>query len=213
MGAYTWTYIRIDKLNYTQTKRCIEQAIESSRNTTFGHYSKLTEEEYIPKWIKMHKDEYDYFVNNCGVPPEQITDEYLTKQIKSYMKQWRYTQRCYQKVLNGEMRFDEMCRKTHQLTGRTMISDLMIIKHKGYYYVHIDYEIFRNYEYCEENFDTVDSLIKHLENPNCKSICDFTDINEDNVQYEYGPLSDKLREKIINYYSQIGDGNFVVHFG
>jgi len=213
MGAYTWTFVRIDKVTKEQTKSLIEYALQSGQHTTYGEYSKLTEEEYIPKWLKFHKEDYDYFINECGVSPEKMTDEYLTKEIKNKMKKWHYTRRCYQKVLNGDMTFEDMIKKTHQLTHRNFLSDFYITKYKGNYFVNLNNEIFRNYEYCEERFDTVDSLIKHLENPNCTNICDFTDINEDNVQYEYGPLSDKLREKIINYYSQIGDGNFVVHFG
>lgn len=213
MGAYTWTFVRIDKVTKEQAKSLIEDALQSGQHTTYGEYSKLTEEEYIPKWIKMHKKHYDYFVNECGVSPEKLTDEALIKEIKNKMKKWHYTRKCYQKVLNGDMTFEDMIKKTHQLTDRNFLSDFYITKHKGNYFVNLKYEIFRNHEYCEERFDTVDALIKHLENPNCTNICDFTDINGDNVQYEYGVLSDKLRKKIINYYSQIGDGNFVVHFG
>ena len=212
MGAYTWTFVRIDKVNKEQVKSLIEYAIQSGQHTTYGEYSKLKEEEYIPKWIKMHKKNYDYFINECGVSPDKMTDEYLTKEIKSKMKKWLYARKCYQKVLDGELKFDDMLKMTHQLTYRSFLSDFYITKHKGHYYIHLKHEIFRNYEYCDEQFDTVDSLIKHLEDPNCKSICDYDDL-KDNVQPEYGPLSEALKKKIIDYYTAIGDGNFVVHFG
>ena len=130
MGAYTWTFIRIDKLNKEQVKSCIEKAIQKRMHTTYGEYSKLTEEEYIPKWLKMHKDNYDYFVNECGVSPDKMTDEYLTKEIKNRMKKWFYAQRCYQKVLDDKMKFDDMLRKTHQLSYLSSLNDFYIIKHK-----------------------------------------------------------------------------------
>lgn len=213
MGAYTWTFVRIDKVNKEQVKSLVEHAIWSGQHTTYGEYSKLTEEEYIQKWIKFHKKEYDYFVNECGVSPDKMTDEYLTKEIKSKMKKWLYARKCYQKVLIGEMEFDEMLNKTHQLTERNFLHDFYIIKRKGNYFVNLNNEIFRNYEYGEEEFYTVDSLIKHLEDPKCNCICDFSALNENNVQPDYGPLTDALKNKIIEYYSAIGDGNFVVHFG
>lgn len=213
MGAYTWTFVRIDKVTKEQANSLIEYALQSGQHTTYGEYSKLTEEEYIPKWIKMHKKHYDYFVNECGVSPEKLTDEALIKEIRNKMKKWYYTRKCYQKVLDGEMSFADMIKKTHQLTYRNFLSDFYITKHKGHYFVNLKSEIFRNYEYCDEQFDTVDALIKHLEDPKCKSICDFTALDENNVQPDYGPLTEKLRQKIVEYYSSIGDGNFVVHFG
>ena len=46
MGAYTWTFVRIDKVNKEQVKSLVEHAIWSGQHTTYGEYSKLTEEEY-----------------------------------------------------------------------------------------------------------------------------------------------------------------------
>lgn len=209
MGAYTWTYIRIDKLNKEQTEKCVKSVIWSNQHTTYGEYSKMSEDKYIKKWLDFHREEYDYFVNELNVPPEQMTEEFLIQDIKEKMKKWYHNQECYQKVLDGKMSFSDMI---YEIKKYGSLRDFLIIKRKNHYYVNID-SVFRNYEYCEEEFSTVDSLIKHLEKPECNRICDFTDINEDNVQYKYGPLSDKLRKKIINYYSKIGDGNFIVRFG
>ena len=208
MGAYTWTFIRIDKLSDKQVKSCVEYVLNNiSRGTTYGRYSTMKEEDYIKDWIDFHNKDYDYFVNVCEVPKEKMTDEALTKEIKNKMKKWHYQQRCYQRVLDGKMTFEDMIKKTHQLSDRSALGDFYIIKHKGYYYVHIEHEIFRNYEYCEEQFDTVEGLIKHLENPKLQ-IADY-----DDEELEYKPLTPELRQKIIDYYSAIGDGNFVVHFG
>ena len=211
MGAYTWTFVRIDKLTKEQVKSCVGHAVWlNSGSNTYSKYSTMSEEEYVNDWIKFHKEEYDYFVNECGVLPEKMTDEYLEKQIKKKMKHWFYTQKCYQKCLDGTMTVEDMLRKTHQLRG---YNDFYIIKRKGHYYIQIEHEIFRNYEYCEEEFNTVESLIKHLEDPNLKNIKDISGLKDENVQPEYGPLSEALKKKIIDYYTAIGDGNFIVHFG
>lgn len=208
MGAYTWTFVRIDKVTKEQTKSLVEYALHSGQHTTYGEYSKLTEEEYIPKWINMHKKNYDYFVNECGVSPEKLTDEYLTKEIKSKMKKWFYTRECYQKVLNGDMTFEEMIKKTHQLTDRNFLSDFYITKHKGHYFVNLKSEIFRNYEYCDEKFDTVDALIEHCRNHQGAHFLDFAKEYDD-----YREWNDEIEQHVRKYYEAIGDGNFVVHFG
>lgn len=208
MGAYTWTFIRIDKLNKEQIKLCIENAIQKHMNTTYGKYSKLTEEEYIPKWLKMHKDNYDYFVNECGVSPDKMTDEYLTKEIKNRMKKWFYAQRCYQMVLDDKMKFVDMLRKTHQLSYLSSLNDFYIIKYKGNYFVNLKSEIFRNYEYCEEYFDTVDALIEHCRNNQGSHFLDFSKEHDG-----YHEWNDEIEQHVRKYYGAIGDGNFVVHFG
>ena len=208
MGAYTWTFIRIDKLNKEQVKSCIEMAIQKRMHTTYGEYSKLTEEEYVPKWLKMHKNNYDYFVNECGVSPDKMTDEYLTKEIKNRMKKWFYAQRCYQRVLDDKMKFDDMLRKTHQLSYLSSLNDFYIIKHKGNYYINLNYEIFRNYEYCDGQFDTVDALIEHCRNHQGDHFLDFSKEYDD-----YHEWNDEIEQHVRKYYEAIGDGNFVVHFG
>lgn len=208
MGAYTWTFIRIDKVTKEQVKSLVEYALQSGQHITYGEYSRMKEEEYIPKWIAFHKKEYDYFVNECGVDPSKMTDEYLTKEIKNKMKKWYYSRRCYQKVLDGEMTFEDMLIKTHQLTERSFMSDFYIIKHKGHYFVNLKSEIFRNYEYCDGEFTTVESLINHCRNCKGKQFIDF--LEED---YNYQEWNNDIEKHVREYYKAIGDGNFVVHFG
>ena len=212
MGAYTWTFIRIDKLNKDQIKSCVEHAIWlNSGGNTYAQYSKMTEEEYISKWLELHKKHYDYFVKECDVDPNELTDEYLTQEIKEKMKQWFYNQECYKKVLEGTMDFIDMLYKTNKITDKTIFNDdFYIIKRGEHYFVKPYAEIFRNYEYAEDEYNTVDSLIEHLKDPKLQYICDIT---KDSVQPEYGPLSEKLKQKIIDYYTNIGDYNFVVQFG
>ena len=211
MGAYTWTYVKIDKLTPQMVETCVSHAKQTAEGSTYGRYSKKTWDSALKDWLNLHKKNYDYFVNECGVNPKKMTDEYLTRQLKRKMKDYKLKIECYDKCLVGEMSIEEVLRKTHQLSG--YCNDFLVIKRKGNYYVNIKYEIFRNYEYCEEEFHTVEGLIKHLEKPESIHICDLTDKMEDSVQPEYGPLSESLKKKIINYYNAIGDGNFVVHFG
>ena len=206
MGAYTWTFVRTDKLTPEQVKWCINHAVWSSNGGTYGDYSKMTEKQYVKEWLKMHKEDYDYFVNECGVPPEHMTDEYLTEDIKNRMKQWHYRQECYQKCLDSSMSFEDMLIQTNQYDDG--ISDFYIIKRNGHYYVEIYHEIFRNYEYCDDEFHTVDSLIEHCRNCQGAQFLDFAKEHDD-----YHEWNDEIEQHVREYYEAIGDDNFYVHFG
>lgn len=207
MGAYTWTFVRIDKLTKQQIKSCVEYALKYNQSNfnRYFNYSKMKEEEYIKDWLDFHHSSYDYFLNECEVDPNKLTDEYLTKQIKNKMKKWFYAQKCYQKCLDGTMTVEEMLRKTHQLRG--IGNDFFVIKRKGYYYANIRHEIFRNSEYSDKEYDNVQDLVTHLEDPKLISIMDYS-----KKETEYKPLTPELKQKIIEYYSAIGDGNFIVRF-
>ena len=196
----------MDKLTPQQIKWCIGHAIWSSNLGTYGTYSRMNEEQYVKDWIQMHKDDYDYYVNECDVDPSKMTDEYLTKDIKNKMKQWHYRQECYQKCLDGTMSIEDMLRKTHQLTNT--LDDFYVIRRKGYYYVQINHEIFRNYEYLDKEFSTVDSLIEHCRNYKGNHFIDFSKEYDD-----YHEWNDEIEKHVREYYEAIGDGNFVVHFG
>jgi len=206
MSAWTWTYVRVDKLTQEQVKSCVNYAIRSNKYNTYGTYSRMTEEQYIKAWIKMHNDDYDYFVNECGVDPSKMTDEYLTKDIKNKMKLWYLKQELYQKCLDGSMTVEDMLRKTHQLKSHS--SDFYVIKRNNHYYIKIHNEIFRNYEYYDGEFTTVESLIDHCCNCKGKKFIDFS--KDDNDYHEW---NDEIENHVREYYEAIGDGNFVVHFG
>ena len=163
MGAYTWTFVRVDKLSKEQVEKVVTEAKQSASLTTYGEYSKLPFKEALEEWLKFHEEERDYFIEECGVSPEKLTKEFLTRKLKTEMKAYRAKMRLYDKVLTGEMTLEEMLHKTHQLNG--FCNDFYIIKRQGHYYVNIRYENFRNYEYCDEEFHTVDALIDH-----CKSL-------------------------------------------
>lgn len=206
MSAWTWTFVRVDKLTPEQVKSCVNYAIQSNTHNTYGTYSKMTEEQYVKAWIKFHNDYYDDFVYECKVDPSEMTDEYLTKDIKNKMKQWHYRQECYQKCLDGTMSIEEMLQKTHQLESNSF--DFYVIKRNGYYYIQIHNEIFRNYEYYDGEFTTVESLIDHCRNCKGNHFIDFSKEYDD-----FHEWNDEIEKHVREYYEAIGDGNFVVHFG
>lgn len=205
MGAYTWTFVRIDKLTPTMTKKLITEAKQKAENTTYGSYYNKSWSDALNNWLKFHEEEYDYFVNECGVSPKKMTKEYLTKQLKYKMKLHKLKLEYYDKCLNGEMTIEEVLRKTHQL--QCTLGDFYVIKRKGQYYVNLPSEVFRNYEYCEEEFYTVDALIEHCKKSGKDNFIDFKN------GYEYQPWNDTIEKNVQEYYEAIGDGNFVVHFG
>ena len=212
MGAYTWTFVRIDKLNKEQVKLCIENAIQKRMHTTYGEYSKLTEKEHIPKWLKMHKNNYDYFVNECDVPPEEMTEEYLTEELRQRIDVCDKKVEYYNKVLEGNMTFREMLENTKEGNPKHNAGcnhDFYIIKRQGDIYVNLKGEWWRNQRDSEDEFCTVDSLVEEVKKSHYLGYYD-EDI-KDWVQED--KLTPKLEKKLREFYGKIGDNNFYVHFG
>ena len=204
MSTYTWTFIKIDALTKQQIERCINHAKDSANSGTYS----LPYDKALKTWLDLHHRNYDYFVETCGIPKNQMTDEYLTKKLKKRIKFNKLKLEYYDKVLNGEMDFKDMLRKTHQLNN--VDNDFFIIKKNKNYYIDTKYEVFRNTIVSSEEFYTVDSLINWLKQPeNCHLM-----VFNGNDKYEYMNELDPKTEQIIrDYYTTIGDGNFYVHFG
>ena len=213
MGAYTWTYIRVDKLTKEQTVRCVKKAKDLVERSTFGRYLKLDFDEALKNWLKLNQKNREFLIKECGVSPEDLKKDPLTKKLERKLKICKEKLDLYDKCLNGELTLEDLLKKTNQLK-EDLPSDFNIIERARFYYVHTDYEIFRNYESDNDNeYFTVHDLIEHLKKPGVDSICDFEDGLVKSVQPEYGPLSEALEEKIKKYYTEIGDYNFCVHFG
>lgn len=205
MGAYTWTFVRIDKLTSKMLENCVTEAKQKAKHTTYGSYYNKSWGDALNDWLKFHEEEYDYFVNECGVSPKKMTKEYLTKQLKHKMKLNKLKLEYYDKCLNGEMTIEEVLRKTHQL--QCTLGDFYVIKRKGHYYIQIDHEVFRNYEYCDKEFHTVDALIEHCRKSKKKNFIDYKN------GYDYQEWNDTIEKNVREYYEAIGDDNFYVHFG
>lgn len=205
MSTYTWTHVRIDKLTPKMIESCINHAKWLSEGTTYHKYCNQSWEEALDDWLKMHKDNYDYFVKTCGVDPKKLEKDYLTKQLKKRLKDHKFKMKCYDKCLAGEMTVEDMLYKTHQINGHS--TGILIIKRQEHYYINIFSEIFRNYEYCDEEFHTVDALIEHCRQQTGNQFIDYSEKNPVYVKWNK-ELEDRVRE----YYSSIGDDNFYVQF-
>ena len=204
MGAYTWTHVRIDKRSKGQIEQCINHAKWLAKGTTYDEYTKISWDKALKDWIDLHNKEHDYLVNVCGLTEEKLTEEYLTKELKKKLTEHKLKLKCYDMCLSGEMTIEEMLKKTHQLK----YGDFIILKRKGHYYIDIRHEIFRNYEYSEIEYTTVDDLINH-----CRSCKDEQFIDYDKHNSDYEKWSQELEDKVRKYYTEIGDNNFIVTFG
>ena len=204
MGAYTWTFIRIDKLTNEQIIKCVKKYKNCSETSSYHNYIQMKWKDALNDWLKFHKEEHDFFTGVYKVPEKELTEEHLTKELKRELKRHKLKLKCYNMVLNGEMSIEEMLRKTHQLRH----GDAYIIYRQKHYYINIQKEIFRLYDYSTKEFHTTEELIKH-----CKKIKGdlFLDYTSNNIEYQ--KFTPELENKIREYYNKIGDNNFYVHFG
>ena len=207
MGAYTDTYIKISKVERNTINRLIDGAIEGMLQTSYGKAIREGWENGLKSWLKLHKENYDYFVDECGVDPSHMTEEYLTQEYHERVNSLKDKIDDLNLVKEGKMDFLE-CLKKHNMIKD--YDDFSVRKYNDEYYINTNHEIFRNYEYDQLNINlhTVEDLINHLKQPHLNSIKDLT------VKYaEYGPLTRELEQKIRDYYRAIGDNNFLVNFG
>lgn len=207
MGAYTDTYIKISKVDRNTINRLIDDAIKGMMYTSYGDAIREGWEEGLKNWLKLHKENYDYFVDECGVDPSHMTEEYLTQEYSRKVNNLQDKINDLALVKEGKIDFLE-CLKKHNMIKD--YDDFCIRKYKDEYYINTNHEIFRNYEYDQLNINlhTVEDLINHLKQPHLNSIKDLTVKDA-----EYGPLTQDLEQKIRDYYSAIGDNNFLVNFG
>lgn len=207
MGAYTDTYIKISKVERNTINRLIDGAIKGMLQTSYGKAIREGWENGLESWLKLHKENYDYFVKECDVDPSHMTEEYLTQEYHKRVNILKGKINDLILVKEGKMDFLE-CLKKHKMIKD--YSDFWIREYKNDYYINTKYEIFRNCEYDQLriNLHTVEDLINHLKQPHLSSIKDLTAQDA-----EYGPLTVELEQKIRDYYSAIGDNNFLVNFG
>ena len=204
MSTWTWTFVRIDKLTKEQTEWCVKHVKWITSGQSYAEYSKMPFKEALKGWIKMHTENRDYLINDCGIDPSKLTPKYLEKELKQKLKKFEFRQKCYDACLNGEMTLEEVLVKTNQLKDKH--DDFYIIKRQDHYYIQIHHEIFRNQLDSIEEFHTVEDLINELKRSTL-----ITDFSDDNA--ERGPLTPELEKRIRDYYGAIGDNNFYVHFG
>ena len=212
MSTWTWTFIKTEYLSKDQIKSLMEDAIRHTGGIYYDNYKKHGWDYELKDWLGQHKENYDYFVNKCGVPPEEMTEEYLTKELKEKIEVCDKKVRYYNNVLEGNMTFREMLENTKEGNSKRNAEynhDFYIIKRKEDIYVNLKGEWWRNQNYSENEFNTVDSLIEEV-----KKSCFLSYYDDETKEWvKEDKLSPKLEKKLREFYGNIGDGNFVVHFG
>ena len=215
MSTWTWTFIKPDHLSKKQIKNLLEHAIKYTGGIYYENYKKHGWDYELKDWLDQHHENYDYFVNECGVPEENMTDEFLTNELKERINVCENKIKCYNKVLNDEMTFSEMLENTKETlkifdNTPSHNYDFYIIERNGELFVDIKFEWWRNQRCSDgEEFNTVDSLIEEVKKSHFLSYYD-EDIKE---WVKEDKLTPKLEQKLRDYYGAIGDGNFYVHFG
>jgi len=213
MSTWTWTFIKPEHLSKKQIQSLLEDAIKYTGGVYYSNYKKYGWDYELKDWLDMHHEEYDYFVNECGVPPEEMTEEYLTKELKKKIEICDKKIKCYQLVLDNKMTFKEMLENTKEGNLKYNAGhnhDFYVIKRNNEIYVNIKFEWWRNQRDSDgEEFNTVDSLIEEVKKSHLLSYYD-EDIKD---WVKEDKLTPKLEQKLRDYYGAIGDGNFYVHFG
>ena len=211
MSTWTWTFIRPEYLSKEQTKKLLEEAIRHTGGVYYDNYKTYGWDFELQKWLEFHKEEYDYFVNECDVPPEKMTEEYLTQELKERIETCEKKVKYYNMVLEGKITFMEMLENTKEGDSKYnggYNHDFYIIKRNGNPYVDIKWEWWRNQRDSENEFNTVESLIEEVKKSHCLSYYD-EDVKDWVKESE---LSPKLEKKLREFYGNIGDNNFIVHF-
>ena len=212
MSTWTWTFVKPEYLSKKQIKSLLEDAIKHSGGIYYDNYKKYGWDYELKDWLNMHKENYNYFVNECDVSPEKMTEEYLTKDLKEKIDICEKKIKYYQMVLDGKITFREMLENTKEGDPKHNAGynhDFYVIKRQGDIYVNLRGEWWRNQRDSEYEFCTVDSLIEEVKKSHRLGYYD-EDINN---WVDEDKLTSKLEKKIREFYGNIGDNNFYVHFG
>lgn len=212
MSTWTWTFIKPEYLSKDQIKSLMEDAIRHTGGVYYDNYKKHGWDYELKDWLDFHKEEYDYFVNECGVSPEKMTEEYLTEDLRKRIAICDRNVKYYNKVLEGNMTFREMLENTKEEDSKHNAGythDFYIIKRQGDIYVNLKGEWWRNQRDSEDEFCTVDSLIEEVKKSH------YLGYYDEDVKgwIKEDKLTPKLEKKLREFYGNIGDNNFYVHFG
>ena len=211
MSTWTWTFVKPEYLSKPQLESLLNDAIKNCGGIYYKNYKEKGWEYELKDWLNMHKEDYDYFVNECGVSPERMSEEYLTKDLKKRIDICEKKIKYYQMVLDGKMTFREMFENTKEdpKYNNKYNHDFYIIERQGDIYVNLRGEWWRNQRDSENEFCTVDSLIEEVKKSHYLGYYD-EDIKD---WVKLSELSPKLEKKLREFYGNIGDNNFYVHFG
>lgn len=213
MSAYTNTYINTKCLTKEQIDYLLKNAVLSINSIWYYKGMKDNPETTLKTWIKLHEDSRDYFVNECGLKPEQLTKEALIEELNKRCNKATLFLENAKKVENGEITLYQMLMSNPNLYDTDGLFG--VIKRRCKIFVDPRQEIFRLRIYGDGEYSTVDDLMNFIRN--FKDEKRFIDYRPDNPHskdaWNYQTLTPELEVKIREYYEKIGDGNFIVWFG
>ena len=211
MSAWTWTFVKSKCIPQDIVVKICDKALRDLSNLWYIS-ANTTLDEKLDRWYKMHDENYDYYVNECGVDPSEMTHDKLKKSLYRIIKKANDKVTDLKLVKNGSMELDAYLRK-HKVYKDGGLGEPYCKLIKNDVWVNVP-EIFRLRVYSDMNIEngikTIDRLLEYLSEKPKELLYDFQEKNS----YENGiGLTDALRNRITEYYTQFGDGNFSVHFG
>lgn len=213
MSAYTNTYINVKCLTKEQIDYLLQKAVSSINSIWYYKGMKDNPEATLKSWIKFHESSRDYYINECGIIPENLTVEALTTRLYKLCNENTLILNGISKVENGEITFHQLLRSNPNLYDAA--GPIIAIKRRRKIFVDPRQEIFRLRIYDDGEYSTVDGLMNFIRN--FKDEKRFIDYQPDNPNskdaWNYQTLTPELEVKIREYYEKIGDGNFIVWFG
>lgn len=213
MSAYTNTYINTKCLTKEQIDYLLKNAVLSINSIWYYKGMKDNPETTLKTWIDLHVNSRDYYINECGMMPENLTVEALTTRLDKLCNESTLFLNEISKVENGEITFHQLLRSNPNLYDTARLFG--VIKRRRKIFVDPRQEIFRLRIYGDGEYSTVDDLMNFIRN--FKDEKRFIDYRPDNPNSKdalnYQTLTPELEVKIREYYEKIGDGNFIVWFG
>jgi len=212
MGAWTWTYIKVDVITKEQGLKYCELA-EKDMNSIWYYENYIKDPNTaLEKYKKFRLKNKKYFMEECDVPESHFTDEYIKNDYVKKIKEFITLQEYINKYRNNEITFV-------QLVNDSTISKRLhcrVKEYNGDKYIEQYGEIFRlrQYDTFDLNLHTVEDLIDYLcSNKRQPFICDFAAKPDKDGNIKYEGLTYELAQRIREHYGKIGDNNFIVNFG
>ena len=209
MSAWTWTYVKSEFIPRDIVIKLCEKLIKEEESIWYYKSSRENFKSTLKKWFGIYDRDYDYFVDELKIPKEQLTHEFLEQKLKNKIKILENYIRDLNLVKTGDITLDK-CLRNNKVWELGLEPSCKLIGDD--LWVHLNQEIFRLREYSdmtiETGLKTIKDLISYLSSPERQDYL---------IWWENGNLRSGLfpefENRLREYYSQFGDGNFSVHFG
>ena len=110
MSAWTWTYVKADCIPMDVVSEICDSAIQDLSSVWYMDKSKSFE-EIQERWLKMHDEAYDYYVNECGLHPFEMEHNVLDKNLREKISKKTDLISDLLSVKNGSQSLDSCLRK------------------------------------------------------------------------------------------------------